>query len=283
MVKLDSSHNIEWQKCYGGSADDAIKQIFPLEDGTYLFMGITWSSDGNITDQHGNGDFWVGKTDHYGNLLWNHCYGGGDQDDPFFIKQASDGDYILGGYTLSNDGEVSGNHSLSGYSDMWFIKISPDGTLIWEQCFGGEMDEILNDAVELPGHKFLLFGGSSSDNYGDVNCYHHGVGTDDFWLLMVYDSTSVGIIDKSSDLDGLKAYPNPAGDFVKFAINPKENISGVRIRITDEMGEVIKQVTIPPMTNEISWDTSKIPAGMYCYFYYVGEIRKTGKIVIIKL
>ncbi|MEI8005529.1 MAG: T9SS type A sorting domain-containing protein [Bacteroidota bacterium] len=282
MVKLDSSHNIEWQKCYGGSADDVIDQIIPLDDGTYLFRGFTLSSDGDITDQHGNGDFWVGKTDPYGNLLWNHCYGGGDRDEPFFMKQVSDGGYILGGYTLSNDGEVSGNHSLSGYSDMWFIKISPDGTLIWEQCFGGEMDEILNDAVELPGHKFLLFGGSSSDNWGDVNCFHHGVGTDDFWLVMVYDSTTGGINDKSSDFDDLTVYPNPASDFVKFAFKGKHHISEERIQIINEMGEIIKELILPPMTNEITWDTSKTPAGVYCYFYYVGDIRKTGKIVIIK-
>jgi hypothetical protein len=166
---------------------------------------------------------------------------------------------------------------------MWIIKISPDGVLIWQQCFGGHMDEIMQDAIELPGKRLLLIGSTfTSDNSGDVLCIHHGAGTYDNWLIMVYDSTLVGIKDKTSDLDGLKVYPNPAGDFVKFAFNAKYKMSGVRIQITNQMAEVIKELTLSTMTNEVIWDTSKTPAGIYCYFYYIGNIRKTGKIVIIK-
>ena len=283
MIKLDSSRNIQWQKCFGGSDFDAIDRILPLNDGSYLFMGETYSHNGDITDQHGAGDFWVGKTDHWGNLLWNHCYGGTALDGPAFIKQLSDGNYIVGGVTKSNDGDVSGNHSFSGYEDMWIIKISPDGILLWQQCFGGHMNEIMQDAIELPGKRMMLIGYSNtSDNTGDVLCVHHGAGTYDMWLIMVYDSTLVGIPENTKFSEDIVAFPNPAGDFVKFTFNAKDNISAVRIQITNEMGEVIKELTLPSMTNEIIWDTSKTPAGMYCYFYYVGNIRKTGKIVIIK-
>lgn len=283
MVKLDSSRNIQWQKCYGGSDIDAIQRILPLGDGSYLFMGSTSSHDGDITDQHGAGDFWVGKTDHWGNLLWNHCYGGTAYDNPLFIKQLSDGNYIIGGGTTSNDGDVSGNHSFSGYWDMWIIKISPDGVLIWQQCFGGHMNEGMEDAIELSGQRLLLIGSSfTPDNSGDVLCIHHGAGTYDNWLIMVYDSTLVGIPENTKVSEDIIAFPNPACDFVKFSCKSKNINTTIDIQITDQLGRIIKTLILSPGISEQIWDTRNILSGIYCYSYKSGNLRKTGKIVIIK-
>ena len=283
MVKLDSSRNIDWQKCFGGSGDDVIQQIIPLDDGSYLFLGSTSSHDGDITDQHGAGDFWVGKADHWGNLLWNHCYGGTAYDDPLFIKQLSDGNYIVGGGTKSNDGDVSGNHSFNGYLDMWIIKISPDGVLIWQQCFGGHMHEIMQDAIELPGKRLLLIGSTfTSDNSGDVQCVHHGAGTYDNWLIMVYDSTLVGIPEDAKVSEEIVAFPNPACDFVKFSCKSKNINNTIDILITDQLGRIIKTLILSSGISEQIWDTRNILSGVYCYSYKSGNLRKTGKIVIIK-
>ncbi|MEI8006657.1 MAG: T9SS type A sorting domain-containing protein [Bacteroidota bacterium] len=284
MVKLDSSRNIEWQKCYGGSDIDVINQILPMDDGSYLFMGITYSYDGDITNQHGAGDFWVGKTDHWGNLLWNHCYGGTEYDNPSFIKRLSDGKFIIGGLTISNNGDVSGNHSFNGYTDMWIIKITSDGDLIWEQCFGGTMNESLDNAIEIPSNRLLLIGSSfTSDNTGDVQCDHHGPGTYDNWLLMVYDSTTVGIKENSNLSFRITASPNPATDYVKFSYKSQESLFGIEIKVANQLGQIVKEVTLPSAINELTWDTSKIPSGIYYYYYRLGNTNGTGKIAIMKL
>ena len=260
MVKLDSLRNIEWQKCYGGSNTDAIIQILPQDDGSYLFLGKTDSYDGDITDQHGAGDFWVGKTDHWGNLLWNHCYGGTEYDDPLFIKRLSDGKFIIGGQTKSNNGDVTNNHSFTGYTDMWIIKITSDGDLIWEQCFGGTFNEFMSDAIEIPGNRLLLIGATNtSDNTGDVQCVHHGPGTYDNWLLMAYDSTTVGIKENSNFSFRIIASPNPADDYVKFSYKSQESLFGIEIKVANQLGQIVKDVTLPSAINELTWDTSKIP------------------------
>jgi len=283
VIKLDSAGNIEWQKCYGGSLTDCITSILQLDDGTYIYAGTTQSNDGDVNGNHGGYDYWVIKTDHWGNLIWQKCFGGGNDETPEFIKKLSDGNFILGGLTYSNDGDVKNNHSFSGYADMWLIKISPDGNLIWSQCFGGTMNDNMHDAIELSGKRLLLIGGTyTSNNTGDVQCTHHGPGTDDMWLLMVYDSTMVSINENSNFSDVLAVYPNPAGDFVKFSYKTKDNITGIRIQIVDQMGQVIKELILPAMSNEVTWDTSTIPSGVYFYFYYVANVRKTGKIVIIR-
>src|SRR5207247_1912506 len=66
ILQLDSSKNIQWQKCYGGSGFDAITSV-GTADRNLVFQGITTSFDGDITykfDQFST-DIWLcelGKT-----------------------------------------------------------------------------------------------------------------------------------------------------------------------------------------------------------------------------
>ena len=265
------------------SKDESIINIIQLIDSSYLFIGTTDSYDGDVSGNHGGFDYWVIKTDKWGNLLWQKCYGGSADETPTFIQCLSDGNFILGGHTYSNDGDVKNNHSFSGYADMWLIKISPFGNLIWSHCFGGTDNETMHEAIELSGNRLLLIGGSyTSNNTGDVQCNHHGPGSDDMWLVMVYDSTMVGINEQRNLSDILAVYPNPANDYVKFSCIAKDNIFGIRIRLANQIGQVIKELTIPAMINEVKWDTSIIPAGIYFYFYTSGNILRTGKVIVIK-
>jgi len=282
VLKLDSTGSIEWQKCYGGSLTDCITSIVQLDDGSYMYAGTTQSNDGDVSGNHGGYDYWVIKTDHWGNLIWQKCYGGGNDETPYFIKRLSDGNFIIGGDTYSNDGDVTNNHSFQDYKDMWLIKISPEGNLIWQQCFGGTDNETMHDVVELSGQRLFAIGGSyTMNNTGNVQCTHHGPGTDDMWLLMVYDSTMVGVNEHPDLSDGLKVYPNPAGDFVKFSCKTKDNITEIRIQIIDQLGQVFKVLNMPATANEMTWDTSKVQSGVYYFFYYVANIKRIGKIVVI--
>ena len=71
------------------------------------------SSDGNLilagqTKSYGSGGFdsFLLKVDTDGNLLWNRTYGGTYDDGTNCVVQTSDGGYVLGGYTSSNDGSL---------------------------------------------------------------------------------------------------------------------------------------------------------------------------------
>ena len=283
VIKLDSAGNIEWQKCYGGSSTEAIAAIIQLNDGSYMLAGATQSNDGDVSGNHGGFDYWVMKTDPFGNILWQKCYGGSNDEKPTFIKRLSDDNCIIGGLTYSNDGDVNNNHSFTGYGDMWLIKISPEGTLLWQQCFGGTMNENLDDAIELSDKRLLLLGSSfTSNNTGDVQCTHHKPGTYDMWLLMVYDSTMIGVNEHPNIADILEVYPNPAKDQITFSYKSKDNIAEIKIQIVDQMGQIIKVLSMPAKSHEITWNTRTMISGVYFYFYNASNIKKTGKIVIIK-
>jgi hypothetical protein len=56
-----------------------------------------------------------------GTMEWQKALGGTGLDYSYSIKQTSDGGYIVTGESISNDGDVSGNH---GENDYWVVKLS---------------------------------------------------------------------------------------------------------------------------------------------------------------
>ncbi|MGB4230357.1 MAG: hypothetical protein WBJ63_07370 [Bacteroidales bacterium] len=121
VVKLDSSGTIQWQKCLGGTDNDEAKSIQQTSDGGYIVAGETWSNDGDVSGNHGIVDSWIVKLNSSGDIIWQKCFGGTDDDVAFSIQQTSDGGFIVAGGTWSNDGDMSGNH---GGSDAWVVKLN---------------------------------------------------------------------------------------------------------------------------------------------------------------
>ena len=52
---------MEWQKCYGGSNAESASSIKPTPDGGYLLAGYSSSNNGDVSGNHGGGDFWIAK------------------------------------------------------------------------------------------------------------------------------------------------------------------------------------------------------------------------------
>ena len=61
IVKLNTLGNLVWQKSFGGSKADSSSSIQQTTDGGFVFAGVSNSADGNVSDNHGNYDFWVVK------------------------------------------------------------------------------------------------------------------------------------------------------------------------------------------------------------------------------
>lgn len=61
VVKLDSLHNIEWDKTIGGNMGDVLANIVERKPNRYVLGGTSWSSiSGNKNDtSRGSADFWI--------------------------------------------------------------------------------------------------------------------------------------------------------------------------------------------------------------------------------
>ncbi len=189
LVKLDSTRNIEWQHCYGGSGYDGAIRIMELEDG-YLFSGYADSNDGDISGWHGSTDIWLVKIDFFGEIIWQKCLGGSEDDMAYKVFKTNVGGYQLFGTTRSHDGDISGNHSSMGNYDIWALKVNELGIIEWQQCIGGVFSEYLIwGAIQNSDYSYTLASSANVNSY-DVQCnIHEGYG-DDFWLFNLKDCSN---------------------------------------------------------------------------------------------
>ena len=216
LVKLDADRNIEWQQCYGGSDHDGIGGLLEIDDG-YIFLAYAGSNDGDISGWHGEDDIWVVKIDFSGSIIWQNPLGGSRYEGALYIDQTIDGNFIVVGMTQSNDGDVSGNHSMSEYDyDIWIAKLSSDGELLSQQCVGGVgWESLYFGVIKKSDNNFVIAGQTNWGPSYDVQCTPHGV--EDFWVFEIKDTTT-GINDMTAVQEKLKVYPNPARDYVIFEL-----------------------------------------------------------------
>ncbi|MFH1608705.1 MAG: T9SS type A sorting domain-containing protein [Patescibacteria group bacterium] len=172
--------SIEWQKCIGGSTPDFAYSIQQTTDGGYVIAGSTYSAPGS----HGLQDYWVVKINPIGFIEWQKCLGGTGYDEATSIQQTTDGGYVVAGYSLSNNGDVTGNH---GGSDYWITKLDSAGTLIWQKCFGGTGEDKAYSVQQTIDGGYIVAGYSFS-NDGDVSGNH---GVQDYWIIKI---NSVGTL-----------------------------------------------------------------------------------------
>ncbi len=127
VVKLDSRGGISWSRCLGGKYTDIAQSIQQTNDGGYIVAGYSYSTDGDVTGNHGGYDYWVVKMDSRGEIEWQKCFGGSDYDNATTIRQTSDGGYVLAGYSSSTNGDVTGNR---GEDDCWIVKLKSATVLV---------------------------------------------------------------------------------------------------------------------------------------------------------
>ncbi len=194
---------IQWQKCYGGTGWDEIRDIEQTNDGGYIFIAYTESNDGDIIGKHAGTDIWVVKLNFSGIIIWQKCLGGNGNDDGYCIHQTTDGGYIITGGTTSNNYDVSGNH---GDMDVWVVKLNADGNIVWQKCYGGVGMEYARTILQTSDGGYI-FGGYTNFNSGDVSGAHDNCG--DYWVVK---------IDAVGHLKWQKCYGGSYGDDGVYAI-----------------------------------------------------------------
>ncbi len=125
IVKLTKMGDLVWQKCFGGNNFDYARSIIQTYDGNFVIAGEVKSVDGDVEGNYGIQMIWILKLNPMGELIWKKILGGTEGENCGSIQQTSDGGYILGGLSWSNNGDVSGNH---GRSDFWVVKLSPESS-----------------------------------------------------------------------------------------------------------------------------------------------------------
>ncbi len=183
-VKLNSKGNLVWQKTFGGTNFDYAVSVRETTEGGYVVVGYTYSDDGDVTKNRGDADVWVVMLTKAGTIAWQQTYGGSSNDFGSAIYETGDGGFVVIGTTMSNSGDVSGNH---GYSDVWMLKISGTGNLEWQKCFGGTDYDYGRDVLQTREGNYI-FVGESRSNDGDIIGNH---GDWDSWVVKTSNNGSL--------------------------------------------------------------------------------------------
>ena len=230
VVRLDTSGNILWQKCYGGTGRDSGSSIIELRDGNFSVCGNTYSSDGDSTENKGSSDLWLIKIDQAGKLLWQKSFGGSNLDWGHAVTESVNGDIYAAGVTASSDGDVSGSH---GAGDVWIVRLSSDGTKIWAKTYGGSFSDNVWIVEPSPRGGVFFIGESYSVN-DDVSGNH---GDSDIW---------VGEVEQNGSLLWQKCYGGSSyesGSWLKLLKDGNLTITGTTRSndgdILDSRGSVI--------------------------------------------
>ncbi len=177
-LKLNPSGDIEWSKYFGGNFTDTPENVIQTEDNGFIIVGGSDSIDTDISNNIGTYDFWIIRISETGNLVWEKSFGGDQIDEARAIVKSSDGNYMIAGDTRSSNNDISNN---IGAADLWLIKISPIGDLLWEKTIGGTNFDVARAMVKTQDNGFLLAGSSRSDDV-DVS---ENKGQNDAWALKV--------------------------------------------------------------------------------------------------
>lgn len=187
VVKLDANGNILWQKSLGGSGNDIPRSIYPTSDGGSIVAGSSTSTDGDVTGNHGNSDYWIVKLDIDGNIQWQKSLGGSGSEFANSIQQIYDGGYIIAGTSTSTDGDVTENH---GNSDYWVVRLNYDGTLLWQKSIGTSGHDTAYSVQQTYEAGFVVAGVSPSGGEGSLP---------DYWIVKLNNN---GILQWDKHLGG---------------------------------------------------------------------------------
>jgi len=261
VVKLLSSGSIQWQRSLGGTNGEAATSIIQTSDGGYSIAGMSGSNDGDVSGNHGSDDYWIVKLSSSGSIQWQKSLGGAGNDEVSAIHQTADSGYIVGGYTLSNYGDVTLNH---GSYDFWIVKLSTSGSIQWQKSLGGTGSDIANCFQETSDGGYIV-AGSSTSNDGDVSGNH---GSGDYWIVKL---GVVSLVNSIADNSQISIVPNPTTGNIYI-----KGTDIVNIKTYNTIGQLIKETH---NTDNIS--LSEFPIGMYLIrlFNNQGEMIYTDKII----
>ncbi len=167
-LEINASGDVVWSKTFGTAGFDDLNSAIETPV-SYLLVGQK------------NEAAWIITVDKSGNFLSEKTFGGSYSDCFFDIVATPQGGYVLSGATMSDDGDVSGNHNIPGSDwDSWLVVLDSSLNIKSQKCLGGTSAEMLFSIIKVD-NDYLLTGNTYSSD-GDINDYHGG---GDIWVVRI--------------------------------------------------------------------------------------------------
>jgi len=169
LLKLNPDGTIAWQKMFDLGVSELARCVRQTSDGGYIVGGYT-AADAGIADA------WIVKLRSDGSVEWEKTYGGEDWyswDIVSSLTPTSEGGYVVAGETDSFG---------AGNVDMWILKLSESGSVVWENAYGGIGLDRASDIQETVDGGFVVAGETKTFGVND---------TFDIWVLKLSSDGTV--------------------------------------------------------------------------------------------
>jgi hypothetical protein len=119
-----------------------------------------------VTTSFGAGglDGWLLKLAENGTESWQKTWGGSGGDSFSSVWQTADGGYIVAGLTGSSG---------AGNGDAWVLKLSENGSAVWQKTYGGAAGDLVNAVQQTSDNGYIVVGSTAS----------LGLQTYDLWVM----------------------------------------------------------------------------------------------------
>jgi hypothetical protein len=155
VTEINSQYKLDWAQTYGGDARDEAFCIIENHNGDLILGGYTKKQEKHL---------WIISVNENGQAIWGKTFKARPISEARSIAITSDSNLVVAGYSVKE---------FLSEREMWILKISPEGKLIWDKSFGGVADECAYSIIETYDKGFAVAGFSSTNK--DFQ--------DDAWIL----------------------------------------------------------------------------------------------------
>lgn len=161
ITKISATGNLVWEKSFGGTEIDEARAITATNDGNFIVVGDTRSTDKDVAENNGAADVWVVKFSTEGNLIWQKTFGGSNFDAARAIFKTQNNGFLIAGSSRSLDNNFQNN----GQNDALILKIDKEGKLLWQKTIGGSQIDFLYGITALNNNTIIAVGETSSSDF----------------------------------------------------------------------------------------------------------------------
>ncbi|QCX34161.1 Ig-like domain-containing protein [Caloramator sp. E03] len=144
LAKYSNSGTLLWKRIIGGSNYDFFTSVAVLNDGNYVAVGQTLSTDKDLSNLNiQRSDALIVKVSQNGEILWKKTFCGDIYEIFYSVCPTSDGGFIAVGSSNSD------TYDMSGIKDCYYnqsydaiiVKYDKDGNIQWKKILAGNNDE----------------------------------------------------------------------------------------------------------------------------------------------
>lgn len=164
VIKIDENGHLHWKKNFGGSDIDQAYGVVKTDYNSYIIVGQSNSTDGDISRPKGNSDVWVIHINDHGHLLWDKSFGGNQFETGYAVKKMPNNQFMILGHSRSSDNQIENK----GQNDIYLLTFDaqPNSGVLWQKTFGGSSFDLGYDFAQTADGSIVLVGDTQS-NDGD--------------------------------------------------------------------------------------------------------------------